>query len=470
MLKKIQKHHIFLVLLILFAAILLPSTSPIGFHDVKCMTNDYFNFAKSMIQGDRLYVDLFDHKGIVLFLLYYIPVLISDTSLIGVFLFEALISAGITVACYKYLNNQNKCSKTASLIITLTTVIISKLMFSQTMLNTEPICILIFLLLLRYVDNKKYEKYKKTDYLLFGLAFGMLFWMKYPMVLMLFPFWLYILVESIKAKKMILFVKRCLLSLSVVCIMSALIIFYFWSVDSLDIMLRTYFTAGHTMKLFFIGSMLEISLVLIIAMAILGMILGKNRTKMFFTVSLICIMFLANMGGVRAYTASPMLILLPLHIPDIWKHRYVRPVVAGIIAFIILLYIPKGIDNNSLTIKDIAKKYQITNENVLYICEDIGFGNYSSEKYKEKGQWLPGRVTYNENKEFYERTMKWILEKEFEYICVTGIDFDTEINEKEYKNNNYAKIIKEMQGNYEIAETFIYNETTPVKYYLLRAK
>ena len=92
----------FLFLLVIFAAILLPSTSPILTED-KCMINDYFNFAKSMLQGDVLYVDLFDHKGIFLFLLYYIPVLISDTSLVGVFVFEALVSVGIVLSCYKTL-------------------------------------------------------------------------------------------------------------------------------------------------------------------------------------------------------------------------------------------------------------------------------------------------------------------------------------------------------------------------------
>ena len=472
MLKKIQKHHIFLVLLILFAAILLPSTSPIGFHDVKCMTNDYFNFAKSMIQGDRLYVDLFDHKGIVLFLLYYIPVLISDTSLIGVFLFEALISAGITTTCYGYLKNKNKCSKTASLIITFVTVIILKLVFSQTMLNTEPICILIAFLLLRYIDNKEYEKYKKTDYILFGLAFGLLFWMKYPMVIVLFPFWLYICIQSVRGGKTTLFIKRCFISFITVVAMSVPIMWYFLHNNIVEEMFCSYFASLNNMEWVFIGSLLEISIALISVIAIIGMIMtGKtDKTKMFFAISFICIFFLSNIGGVRAYTASPIIVLLPMYLPDVWKGKYVRPIAVGVLALIILLYMPKGLHNNSSKIEELAGKYNITNDNILYLCEDLGFGTYSPDSYREKGQWLPGRITYNNDKEYYERTMKWIEEKEFQYICVTGIDFDAEISNEEYATNNYAQIIKATQDNYEIVESFIYNESVPVKYYVLQTK
>ena len=66
--------------------------------------------------------------------------------------------------------------------------------------------------------------------------------------------------------------------------------------------------------------------------------------------------------------------------------------------------------------------------------------------------------------------MKWIEEKEFQYICVTGIDFDAEISNEEYATNNYAQIIKATQDNYEIVESFIYNESVPVKYYVLQTK
>lgn len=456
----------------ILAAILLPNTSPLPIGNVKCMTNDYFNFAKSMLQGDMLYVDLYDHKGILLFLLYYIPVLISDTSLVGVFLFEAILSAGIGVSCYKYLRNKNKCSEISSFIITVVTLTVLKLVFSQTMLNTEPICILITFLMLKYIEDKNYENYRKIDYVLFGLAFGLLFWMKYPMVIVLFPFWLYICIQSVHTGKTTLFIKRCLISFVTVVAMSVPIMGYFLHNNIVEEMFYSYFASLDNIGWLFIGSLLEISIALILIITIIGMIMTckADKTKMFFAISFICIFFLSNIGGIRAYTASPIIVLLPMYLPDVWKGKYIRPFVAGILAFIVLLFVPKSINNDSSEIRELAEKYNITNDNILYLCEDLGFGTYSPDSYREKGQWLPGRITYNDNEEFYERTMEWIEKREFKYICVTGVDFDAKISDEEYAINNYAQVIKVTQDNYEIVESFIYNESVPVKYYVLQTK
>ena len=48
-------------------------------------TNIYFTIGRGMTQGLMPYRDLFDHKGPLLYMIYALAALMSDTSFIGVF-------------------------------------------------------------------------------------------------------------------------------------------------------------------------------------------------------------------------------------------------------------------------------------------------------------------------------------------------------------------------------------------------
>ena len=69
-------------------------------------SNLYFTIGRGMLEGLMPYRDLFDHKGPLIFLLYALGALVSDTSFFGVFLLEAaslaamLFFAQRTVALY----------------------------------------------------------------------------------------------------------------------------------------------------------------------------------------------------------------------------------------------------------------------------------------------------------------------------------------------------------------------------------
>ena len=464
----------FLFLISAFAFIMLPNTSPFASHGTWCMTNDYFNFAKSMMQGKVLYTDLYDHKGLFLFLMYYVPVLISDTSLLGVFVMEGLISVGIVLSCYRFCSYRY--SKGEAVFLSFLVTVLLRLVFPQIMYNTEPICIIIMFLLLRYIDDKSFMKYRTKDYILFGLAFGMIFWMKFPLVIFIFPFWLYIANYSSKYGHTKTFIKRCGMSLFTFILFSVPIIGYFFCHGNLKEMVESYFMGAHATFNFFNVYVLDLSVIALLTIGILGVIFNKEykSTNKFFLFWFLIIFAITNFtGGIRSYTSCFILVLMCMILPN-----YIRKTSGRFVAFLCLfvvfvLNIPLLMPdyNDYRTVEEIAKEYNITNDNILYICEDMGFGTYSKESFRHKYQWRPSRVPYDENDELYEQTLKWLEEKEFEYVCICKEDYEKEINFDEFGNTHrYANVVYAVQQNYEFLEAFDFNEGVVEPFYVCKVK
>ena len=464
----------FLILISFFAFVVLPNTSPLSSHSIWCMSNDYFNFAKNMMQGKVLYTDLYDHKGLFLFLLYYIPVLISKNSLLGVFIMEGITSVGIVLSCYRFCSYRYK--QNTSVLMSFLVVVLLRLVFPQIMYNTEPICIIIMFLLLRYIDDKSFMKYKKFDYVLFGLAFSMIFWMKFPLVICIFPFWLYIANYSSKYNHVQLFTKRCLLSFLTFVIFSIPIIGYFIYHGNVKEMIGIYFNSVHASFNFFQLHIIDISIIAIFIIALIGTIINKEfkKSNFFFLIWFFIIFAITNFtGGIRSYTSCFVVILLCMVVPNFIKKTIGRFVTVLCLLVIFVLNIPllKPEYNNYRSVKEIAQEYNITNDNMLYLFEDMGFGTYSEKPFRSKYQWRPARVPYDENDEMYQQTLDALNNKEFEFICVAKEDFEKEIDFDEYgSEHRFANVIRAAQENYEFVEAFDFNEGSVIVYYVCRAK
>lgn len=90
-----------LALLCSMLALLIATTSsPLYAANFWTDTNLYFTIGRGMTEGLMPYRDLFDHKGPLIFVLYAIGALVSDTSFLGVFLLEVLSLAGALYLAY----------------------------------------------------------------------------------------------------------------------------------------------------------------------------------------------------------------------------------------------------------------------------------------------------------------------------------------------------------------------------------
>lgn len=82
-----------LILLFLYTAVLLffcSKMSPLYPVNEWADVNLYYNIGKCLMDGKVLYVDTFDHKGPVIFLIYGIGYLLSGTSFVGMYIIQVL--------------------------------------------------------------------------------------------------------------------------------------------------------------------------------------------------------------------------------------------------------------------------------------------------------------------------------------------------------------------------------------------
>ena len=66
-------------------------------------SNSYFTMGKVMMNGGIIYRDIFDQKGPLLYFIYGIGYLISNTTFLGVFILEIIALAAVLSAEYKIL-------------------------------------------------------------------------------------------------------------------------------------------------------------------------------------------------------------------------------------------------------------------------------------------------------------------------------------------------------------------------------
>ncbi|NDW17657.1 hypothetical protein D0T53_01845 [Dysgonomonas sp. 216] len=92
------------ICLFIYSFILLffcTESSPLYYINQWADVNIYFNIGKTMLNGQVLYQDIFDHKGPLIFFIYSIGYTISNNSFLGIFILSSLfLFIGL---CYVYL-------------------------------------------------------------------------------------------------------------------------------------------------------------------------------------------------------------------------------------------------------------------------------------------------------------------------------------------------------------------------------
>ena len=172
-----------LSLLSALAVLLIASTSsPLYATNFWTDTNIYFTIGRGMTQGLMPYTDLFDHKGPLLYMLYALGALVSDTSFFGVFLLEAASLTAMLMLAYETVRlfGRGALALTAVPVTALVTATCTA--FNQGGIAEE--FILPALMLAVYVMLRRFEEgaacaHPARLYALFGAAMGWTFAIKY---------------------------------------------------------------------------------------------------------------------------------------------------------------------------------------------------------------------------------------------------------------------------------------------------
>ena len=401
------------------------SVSIDGNNPCHCIICDYWNFTKSILNGSALYVDLVDHKGLYLYLLYAPFVLISKNNMWGVVLAESVIFSGIVASFYYMI--KPKFDKTISLFFTnLFTLAFLIISFTKPALfNTDIMIIPFYFLTYKYVLNNK--KYSNKSFLLIGIILGFFINIKYSSILYFASLFVF--------ATFLHFYNKNTMKQYVLLIVNGLIGVITINIPFLIFLLRTstlknfiYYTRLASSTNIYSALLMVILFILLITIAIILYRKKNQYFKLFICLSTLAISYIGMFFN-ENYIVVMFLIIAPCCFV-----KNIKPILFYI-SFSVLFYISIFILNQGSQIdtKDIAKQYEIDNSNILYVCEDLGFGAYSEESFKEPYQWIPVRFLYNDDTydEIVELYTKRITNKEFEFVITIKNDNKEKIGKLE---------------------------------------
>ncbi len=203
--------------------------------------NAFFTVGKSMLVGKIPYLDLFEQKGPLLYLIYAIAALISNHSFFGVFILEV-----ISLTCFFYyiekiidLYLEEKFSYL--FIPILACLILSSRSFTHGGSCEEftfPFLIMTVYYFLMYLKTNQISN-KQT--LLVGVLTGIIFWMKYTLIGFSIGFCLVVLIKERKNQKGKVLLEKIGMFLLGFFIVTIPIILYFFLHHGLSQLIDVYF-------------------------------------------------------------------------------------------------------------------------------------------------------------------------------------------------------------------------------------
>lgn len=412
---------VFSLVIICFLKAFFCSVSPSG--DVFFfMTADYWNFGKGILGGQRLYIDLMDHKGTYLFWVYSLMHIVSNGNVFAVAICEtiwfAIMVASFYVFSLKIGHDKHK-SLGRTLFFCIAQFVITQ---KVTLINTESLLVPFFFYV-NYVAVYK-NRVKFWDFFSIGLVIGLFATIKYSVILYFAcPFLLasYKIIKSDGGWKH--YAKLVLGGLLGVLISVAPFFVYLVKTGTY----KTYF------ELMRLASSLDVAnsvamLTVFVAFFVLTLFLyskGNEQHKYFFCFS--CF-FCSLIGGTS--TIYSLVLIFSMLSPCLYINFKikVRDVMVLILMTIFLCCALNIRANEKSQTSTLSKRYGLNNKNTLYLTEDCGYGVNKKELFIVPFQWLPARMIENEDFfEYYlELSKQRVLNCEFEFVSGYG-NFDAEM-------------------------------------------
>lgn len=235
--KALKTNKNYIILLCIYSFILLffcSKMSPLYPINDWSDVNIYFNIGKAIFNGHTLYSESFDHKGPLIFFIYGIGYLISNTSFLGVFIIEVIawtiMLNAVFFSAKLFLNKQ------FSVIVAFLFPIL--LFFYTEQGGSAEEFILVFesislYFFLRYLKNEKFAPHSYRVMFLHGMMSSMAFLTKLNLLVFWFFPLLFIFINILVHKQYINFIKNALgyIAGSLIIILPALL--YFVINDSL---------------------------------------------------------------------------------------------------------------------------------------------------------------------------------------------------------------------------------------------
>lgn len=192
-----KKKVLYCILISITFLLICTKSSPLyrinDWYDAQC----FFTVGKSMINGKIPYLDLFEQKGPLLFLLYGIASLISNNSFIGVFVLEVISYSVFLYYVSKIIEIYLDKKYSYILIPIIALLMLPTRCFTHGG-SCEEFCFpVLAILIYKYIKYLKNKDISNKDTIIVGILSGMLLWMKYTLLGFSIGFCITVLIKSL---------------------------------------------------------------------------------------------------------------------------------------------------------------------------------------------------------------------------------------------------------------------------------
>ncbi len=394
-----KKQVVIFCLLMLLSGLIWIGCSPfIGVYHM--LVNDYFNFAKSMLDGAVLHKDILDHKGLYTFVPYLIIASIQRDGFTAYSILTVICGMVYFLIWWKYMSIfdmpfKHKCIYVCSCLFLL--FLLEDFIVPIPAFTPDNLILCLLPLFFWYIYSDRYLKVSYTEWLMFGFLFGVVLWAKYVLLIFFFPFYVLIVQNVFLHKEW----KKLLIShiygVIGLLLSSGPVWIYCYSNNCFDEMIANYFgmiTASENLPLQLI---LGICMGVIVLFAILSIFVNTIDVKMVFLFGAVCFSCVcASTSFFMNYTMVVLISLIPIygvHIVKTGKNRFYLLVLLCLFAGCIYINALADTDyiEHPYSIRTIAKENDIQNEEIMYMSEDLGLGSWSNAGTYYH-QWIPSRV------------------------------------------------------------------------------
>lgn len=192
-----KKKILYCILISITFLLICTKSSPLyrinDWYDAQC----FFTVGKSMINGKIPYLDLFEQKGPLLFLLYGIASLISNNSFIGVFILEVISYSVFLYYVSKIIEIYLDKKYSYILIPIIALLMLPTRCFTHGG-SCEEFCFpILAILIYTYIKYLKNKDISNKDTIIVGILSGILLWMKYTLLGFSIGFCITVLIKSL---------------------------------------------------------------------------------------------------------------------------------------------------------------------------------------------------------------------------------------------------------------------------------
>lgn len=495
--KKQNNILVYVALLLSSFFLILLNTAMSPLYIESYITHDasiFYVIGRAMKEGMVPYKDLFDHKGLYIYFIYYLAALVGEKNSIGLFIIFSLLAFIYSIFTFKIINFYK--DKLVSFLSSLFLLILSTSMyFCHNSILCEYLSLIIvtisiYIMCLYFnVDLAKDSKtgFKPVYMLINGVLCGMNIMSKANYSLYFGAVAIYVFIDLVFIKKdFILFIKNiifgivgliigllpaivyCLITNSLKDMIFAVFTFNFNYVSGLSIDLpkevdTTFKALLYTLKSYFNMIFLSISSIVIL----IYKKFPKNQI-LFFILSFVFLLFSVLMA-LTGYTHY-LTLLLPCIIPfvvvvvhgivnlsnvNISKNKLFQTVALGLVlvfSFFVSNIIGRDVlimnfsymASDTMKVKRTLSKYIKINKNTKVLCVGGGqfYHNYLGDIPRDKYFYIPS-IPANIWEEPIEEVHKYVTKKSYDVICyVPNSLIVNKYNDemKKYLDENYVLI------------------------------